>query len=127
MDKVGVDGAILVSPNSLYAYDASYAVDVQRAYPRRFAMVKPMNPHDPAADETVSEWKKTPGAVGIRVMFALTTTADLDSAAIDRILRAAALHDKPCTPQCRPYPAVVPGSFGWHPQSPRVVAPPGLC
>ena len=31
MDKVGVDGAIMVSPNSLYGYDASYAIDVQRA------------------------------------------------------------------------------------------------
>ena len=27
MDEVGVDGAIMVSPISLYAYDASYAID----------------------------------------------------------------------------------------------------
>ena len=30
MDKVGVDGAILISAFSLYRYDASYAVEVQR-------------------------------------------------------------------------------------------------
>ena len=30
MDKVGVDGAILISPFSMYRYDASYAVEVQR-------------------------------------------------------------------------------------------------
>ena len=30
MDKVGVDGAILISAFSLYRYDATYAVEVQR-------------------------------------------------------------------------------------------------
>jgi hypothetical protein len=33
MDKVGVDGAIYISPFSMYQYDASYAVDVRRAFP----------------------------------------------------------------------------------------------
>ena len=28
MDKVGVDGAIFISPFSMYRYDASYAVEV---------------------------------------------------------------------------------------------------
>ena len=35
MDKVGVDGAIFISAFSLYRYDASYAVEVQRAHPGR--------------------------------------------------------------------------------------------
>ena len=39
MDKVGVDGAIYISPISMYQYDASYAVDVRRAHPDRFALV----------------------------------------------------------------------------------------
>jgi hypothetical protein len=39
MDKVGVDGAIFVSPFSMYRYDASYAVEVQKAHPGRFALV----------------------------------------------------------------------------------------
>ena len=34
MDKVGVDGAIYSSPFSMYRYDASYAVSVQRAHPK---------------------------------------------------------------------------------------------
>jgi hypothetical protein len=46
MDKVGVDGAIFISAFSMYRYDASYAVEVQRAYPGRFAIVKPVNPDD---------------------------------------------------------------------------------
>ena len=41
MDKVGVDGAIVISAFSMYRYDASYAVEVQRAHPGRFAIVKP--------------------------------------------------------------------------------------
>jgi len=100
MDAVGVDGAIMVSPNSLYGYDASYTVDMQRAYPGRFAIVKPVNPNDPAVDEIISEWKKTPGAVAVRVMFALQSAEDLNSAGIDRILRAAARHDLKVNLQC---------------------------
>jgi predicted TIM-barrel fold metal-dependent hydrolase len=41
MDKVGVDGAIYISPFSMYQYDGSYAVSVQRAHPDKFALVKP--------------------------------------------------------------------------------------
>jgi len=35
MDKVGVDGAIFISSFSMYRYDASYAVEVQKAHPGR--------------------------------------------------------------------------------------------
>src|SRR5204862_306259 len=40
MDKVGVDGAIFISAFSLYRYDASYTLEVQRAHPGRFAIIK---------------------------------------------------------------------------------------
>ena len=43
MDKVGVDGAIFISAFSMYRYDASYAVEVQRAHHG----VKPVDPDDP--------------------------------------------------------------------------------
>src|SRR5580704_16036927 len=59
MDKVGVDGAIFISAFSMYRYDASYAVEVQRAYPGRFGIVKPVDPDDPAVDDVIAEWKKT--------------------------------------------------------------------
>ena len=68
MDTVGVDGAIFISAFSMYQYDASYAVDVQRAHPGRFALVKPVNPDDPAVAEVIADWKHTPGTVGIRIM-----------------------------------------------------------
>src|SRR6202171_4707945 len=67
MDKVGVDGAIFISAFSMYRYDASYAVEVQRAVPARIAIVKPVDPDDPAVADVVADWKRTPGAVGIRI------------------------------------------------------------
>ena len=68
MDKVGVDGAIFISAFSMYRYDASYAVEVQRAHPGRFGIVKPVDPDDPAVADVIADWKKTPGTVGIRIM-----------------------------------------------------------
>jgi len=44
MDAVGVDGAVLVSPFSMYRYDASYAKEVYAAHPNRFRLVKPVDP-----------------------------------------------------------------------------------
>ena len=54
MDEVGVDGALLVSPWTMYRYDASYALEVYAAHPDRFAMVKPVDPADPAVAETIA-------------------------------------------------------------------------
>ena len=68
MDKVGVDGAIFISAFSMYRYDASYAVEVQRAHPDRFGIVKPVDPDDPAVADVIADWKRTPGTVGIRIM-----------------------------------------------------------
>jgi predicted TIM-barrel fold metal-dependent hydrolase len=66
MDEAGVDGAILVSAFTMYRYDASYALSVQRAYPSRFALVKPIDPANPTVEDTVAEWKRTPGAIACR-------------------------------------------------------------
>ena len=38
MDKLGVDGAIFVSSFSMYQYDSSYAVEVQKKLPGRFGI-----------------------------------------------------------------------------------------
>src|SRR6201985_3521485 len=58
MDKVGVDGAIYISPVSMYRYDASYAVEVVKAYPGRFGIIKPVDPDDQGVADVVAEWKK---------------------------------------------------------------------
>jgi predicted TIM-barrel fold metal-dependent hydrolase len=95
MDKVGVDGAIFVSPFSMYQYDASYAVEVQKKHPGRFALVKPVNPDDPAVADVIAEWKKTPGAVGIRIILTKESNRAPDDPGIARICRAATKHDFP--------------------------------
>src|SRR6201984_1670058 len=55
MDKVGVDGAIFISAFSLYRYDASYAVEVQRAHPGRLAIVNPVDPADPPVGDGIPD------------------------------------------------------------------------
>src|SRR5437660_4649073 len=95
MDKVGVDGAIFISAFSLYRYDASYAVEVQRAHPGRFAIVKPVDPDDPAVADVVADWKKTPGTVGIRIILTKEAKREPNDPRLDRILRAAVRQDFP--------------------------------
>ena len=67
MDAVAADGAVLVSPFSIYRYDASYALEVYAAHPSRFRLVKPVYPTDPAVADTIADWAATKGTVGIRV------------------------------------------------------------
>jgi predicted TIM-barrel fold metal-dependent hydrolase len=68
MDAAGVDGAILISPFTMYRYDASYALELHRRHSGRFALVKPVDPADPAVAEIIADWKRTPGAVGVRML-----------------------------------------------------------
>jgi predicted TIM-barrel fold metal-dependent hydrolase len=93
MEAVGVDGAILVSPTSLYRYDASYAVEVRNKYPDKFALVKPVDPADPAVADTIADWKATPGVVGIRIMLNQAPSEDPADPGINHVLATAARHD----------------------------------
>ncbi|GGG35760.1 metal-dependent hydrolase [Caldovatus sediminis] len=95
MDAVGVDGAILVSPFTMYRYDASYAIEVRAKHPGRFALVKPVDPSDPAVGDTIADWASTPGAVGIRIMMRGDVPADPADPGINRVLAAAARHSLP--------------------------------
>jgi predicted TIM-barrel fold metal-dependent hydrolase len=100
MNKVGVDGAIFISAFSMYRYDASYAVEVQRAYPGKFGLVKPVDPDNPDVADVVAEWKKTPGAVGIRIMLTKEGKRDAKDPGLDRIARAAVKYDFPVNILC---------------------------
>ena len=88
MDKVGVDGAIYISPFSMYQYDGSYAVEVQKKHPDKFALVKPVDPDDPAVADVIADWKKTPGTVGIRIIMTKEAKREPDDPGFDRILQA---------------------------------------
>ena len=100
MDAVGVDGAIFISAFGLYQYDGSYGGEVQRAHPDRFAIVKPVNPDDPAVADVIAEWQRVPGAVGVRIMLPAETKRAADDPGLDRIARAAGRLDLPVNILC---------------------------
>jgi predicted TIM-barrel fold metal-dependent hydrolase len=100
MDAVGVDGAVLVSPFSMYRYDASYAKEVYAAHPGRFGLVKPVDPTDPAVADTIADWKATKGTVGIRVFLRDNVSADPADPAINNVLAMAARHSLPVNLAC---------------------------
>jgi predicted TIM-barrel fold metal-dependent hydrolase len=95
MDAVGVDGAILVSPFSLYRYDASYALEVHARHPQRFALIKPVDPTDPNVAQTIADWAATPGTVGVRIMLNRDLPAGADHPGINQVLQTAARHSLP--------------------------------
>ena len=100
MDAVGVDGALLVSPFTMYRYDASYALEVHAAHPGRFGVIKPVDPTDPAVAETIADWAATNGAVGIRLMLNRGVSTDPADLGINRVLAAAARHALPVNLLC---------------------------
>src|SRR5271168_3711490 len=100
MDAVSVDGAVLVSPFSMYRYDASYALEVYAAHPSRFRLVKPVDPTDPAVLDTIANWTGAKGTVGIRVFLRDGVSTDPADPAINRVLAAAARHSLPVNLAC---------------------------
>ena len=100
MDAVGVDGALLVSPYSLYRFDASYAIEVHARHPGRFGLVKPVDPTDPAVEETIAGWAERDGTVAIRLMMAHGVSIDPAHPGIGRVLGAAARHSLPVNLLC---------------------------
>jgi L-fuconolactonase len=101
MDEVGVDGAVLVSPFSMYGYDASYAIEVHKAHPSRFGLVKPVDPNDPGVADTIANWKATKGTVGVRIMMRDNVSTDPADPGINRVLVAAARHSLAVNLLCR--------------------------
>jgi L-fuconolactonase len=101
MDAVGVDGALLVSPFTMYGYDASYAITVHAAHPGRFGLIKPVDPADPAVADTVAQWAATDGTVAIRLMLNRSAVSeDPADPGINRVLAAAARHALPVNLMC---------------------------
>ena len=100
MDAVGVDGAILVSPFTMYGYDASYALEVHAAHPGRFGLVKPVDPADAAVADAIAEWAAKDGTVGVRIMMTRGVSEDPADPGINRVLAAAAQHGFPVNLLC---------------------------
>src|SRR5437763_7669683 len=68
---------------------------VQKAHPGRFALVKPVDPDDPAVADVIADWKKTPGTVGIRIFMTKETNRAPGDPGLERICRAAVKHNFP--------------------------------
>jgi L-fuconolactonase len=100
MDAVGVDGALLVSPFAMYRFDASYALEVYKAHPGRFGLIKPVDSTDPAVAETIADWAATKGTVGIRIMMNRDVSTDAADPGLNGVLAAAARHALPVNLLC---------------------------
>jgi len=92
MDAVGVDGAVLVSPFSMYRYDPSYVLEVEAKHPDRFCLVKPVDPNDSAVAESIADWKTKKGVVGIRILMRENVSTDPADPGLNRVLATAAQH-----------------------------------
>ena len=95
MDAVGVDGALLVSPFAMYRFDASYAVEVNKAHPGRFGLIKPVDTSNPAVADVIADWAATDGAVGVRIMMNNTVSTDPADPGINRVMAGGAKHGLP--------------------------------
>src|SRR5690606_38504993 len=90
MDEVGVDGAVLVSPYTMYRYDPSYALQVYAAHPGRFCLVERVNVSDPGVGETIDDWAKNKGAGSCWSMMGTEVSEDPADPGVNRMLAAAA-------------------------------------
>ena len=89
MDAVGVDGALLVSPYTMYRYDASYALEVYDRHPDRFGLIKPFDRESESIDEELEDWASKPGVVGARAILSFSPKDEIPSASdpgLNRIL-----------------------------------------
>jgi L-fuconolactonase len=125
MDAVGVAGAVLVSPFTMYRYDASYALEVYRQHPGRFGLVKPVDPTDLGVAETIADWAATPGTVGIRLLLnrGVSTAAD---PGLQRVLATAARHGLPVNLMCTGRLEQAAQLAGRHPNTQLVIDHLGL-
>jgi L-fuconolactonase len=95
MDEVGVDGALLVSPFTMYGYDPSYVIGVHAKHPGRFGLIKPVDPADPGVADEISQWAARDGTVAIRLMLNRFPPDAAADAGMNRVLAEAAKHSLP--------------------------------
>jgi L-fuconolactonase len=126
MDAVGVDGAVLVSPFTMYGYDASYALEVHRQHPGRFGLVKPVDASDPRVAETIADWAATTGTIGIRLMMNRGVSTDPADPGLNLVLATAARHALPVNLMCTGRLEQVAQLAGRHPNTQLVIDHLGL-
>src|SRR5258707_178954 len=93
MDAVGVDGAVLVSPFSMYRYDPSYVLEVEAKHADRFCLVKPVDPNDP----DVADNRRREAAYPLRSLRQAQGQAEITEMAAAMMLHQwlSLFHDRP--------------------------------
>ena len=124
MNAVGVDGALLVSPFSMYRYDPSYALGVAAKHPGRFGLIKPFDHHAEDVAEQIEDWARTPGVVGARIMF--TPESQAEDPGLHRMLTACAATSLPVNFLCWGKLPVAGELARRHPQTQVVIDHVGL-
>ena len=99
MDAVGVDGALLISPFTIYGYDSSYCEGVAAQYPDRFGLIAPFDPNSPTVGADVEAWAERPGVVGARVVLNFESVG-ADHAGVDAIMAAGGAAGIPINVLC---------------------------
>ena len=99
MDANGVDGAILISPFTIYGYDPGYVLSVYDKHPGRFGLVRPFDPRSEDIAGQMEEWTSQPGAVGARVVLSFEDVS-ADDPGISAILEAGAKAGIPVNVLC---------------------------
>lgn len=99
MDSVGVDGALLISPFTIYAYDPTYVLSVYDKHPGRFGLIKPFDPQSATVEQEIEAWTATPGVVGARIMLSFEEIS-ADDPGLDRVLEAGARAGVPVNVLC---------------------------
>ncbi len=125
MDSVGVDGALLISPYTIYGYDSSYCEGVRDQYPGRFGLIAPFDPNAPNLGEAVDAWAERPGVVGARIVLSFEGVS-ADHPGLDQVLEAGARAGIPVNVLCWGQMSVLAELARRHPQTQLVIDHLGL-
>ena len=125
MDAVGVDGALLISPYTIYGYDSSYCEGVRDRHPGRFGLIAPFDPNSPNVGAEVDAWAERPGVVGARIVLSFEGVA-ADHPGLDQVLEAGARAGIPINVLCWGQMGVLAELAQRHPQTQLVIDHLGL-
>ena len=125
MDSVGVDGALLISPYTIYGYDPSYCEGVRNRYPGRFGLIAPFDPNSPNLGAAVDAWAERPGVVGARIVLSFEGVS-ADHPGLDQVLEAGARAGIPVNVLCWGQMSVLAELARRHPQTQLVIDHLGL-
>ena len=99
MDAVGVDGALLISPFTIYGYDSSYCEAVAAQYPDRFGLIAPFDPNFDSVAAEVEAWAARDGVVGARIVLSFEGV-DADHPGLAAVLEAGSRGGIPINVLC---------------------------